>query len=155
MSKVNGSARTQFGIWVASAMEVVKRPHGIGFIYGGINSELAQLLDPSLVERWSRGPSLQVTAFSKGDKFLEKGLPDGKSHRFLTSDCVSEAEKLILLGYIPGSSTDQDRTLFPSPEILEEGSNHFRGSTGAGALIIIEGLLKKAQHNPKWNTEAQ
>ncbi|KAF8193983.1 hypothetical protein K438DRAFT_1969274 [Mycena galopus ATCC 62051] len=127
MTKINGSARTQFGIWVASAMEVVKHPLGVGFIYeGGIYSELAQSLDPTLVERWSWGPSLQVMLFSK-----------------------------VLLGYTPGATSDQDRTLFPSPEILEEGSDHFWGMTGASALVLIEGLLKKAQNNPKWQTEAQ
>ncbi|KAF8132689.1 hypothetical protein K438DRAFT_1787839 [Mycena galopus ATCC 62051] len=156
MTKVSGSAKTQFGIWVTSTTEVVKCPNGVGFIYeGGIYSELAQALNPTLVERWSRGPSLQVTLFSKGDKFLERDNPEGKTRRFLTTDCISEAEKLILLGYIPGSTTEQDRTLFPSAEILEEGSDHFRGMTGAGALSIIEGLLKKAQNNPKWHTAAQ
>ncbi|KAF8185075.1 hypothetical protein K438DRAFT_1766180 [Mycena galopus ATCC 62051] len=113
MTKVNGGAKSQFRIWVLSTTEVVKRPNGVGFIYeGGILSELAQSLDPSLVERWARGPSLQVTLYSKGEKFLDRNPLNGGPRHFLTTDSVSEAEKLILLGYIPGATADQDRTLF-------------------------------------------
>ncbi|KAJ7208476.1 hypothetical protein B0H12DRAFT_1279377 [Mycena haematopus] len=103
---------------------------------------------------WLAGAS-EVSEYSKGEKFLQKDGPQGGQRKFFTADSVSEAEILVLLGFIPGKDADQDRTLFPTPAMCEEYSNHFRGMIGAGALQIVLGLVHKAGNNPKWMTKAQ
>jgi hypothetical protein len=155
MTKAAGP-QAQYAAWLASASEVLRRPNAVAFIAeGGIVSEIAQIIDPSLIHRFAKGPSVQVTEFSKGDKFLQKDPPGGEERQFFTADCVSEAEISILLRYIPGENSDLDRTLFPRQAMLEEYSDHFRGMIGAGALRILTNLVEKAERNPKWMTDSQ
>ncbi|KAJ7336434.1 hypothetical protein DFH08DRAFT_706650 [Mycena albidolilacea] len=148
--------QAQYAAWIVSASEVVRRPNAVAFIAeGGIVSEIAQVIDPSLIHRFTKGPSVQVTEFSKGEKFLQRDPPEGERRRFFTADCVSEAEISILLGHIPGENSDKDRTLFPRPASFEEYSDHCRGMVGVGALKILTNLVQKAERNPKWLTDAQ
>jgi hypothetical protein len=155
MTKVTGP-QAQYAAWISSASEVVRRPNAVAFIAeGGIVLEIAQVIDPTLIHRFAKGPSVQVTEFSKGEKFLQKDPPEGERRQFFTADCVSEAEISILLGYIPGENSDKDRTLFPRPASFEEYSDHYRGMVGAGALNILTNLVQKAERNPKWLTDAQ
>jgi hypothetical protein len=86
---------------------------------------------------------------------LAENPPNGEGHRFYTADSMSEAEILILLGYLPGEDNDKDHSLFPTPKTFEEHSNHYRGMVGVGAAQLIKNMLKKAECNPKWLTEAQ
>ncbi|KAJ7919966.1 hypothetical protein B0H13DRAFT_1515614, partial [Mycena leptocephala] len=153
MSKVQG-AQDQVAMWMASAREVVQRPNAVAFIFeGGIVSEVAQVIDPSLIYRAVQGPSIQVTEYGKGETLLQKNPPGGGKRRFLTADSVSEAEILILLGHIPGNGSEPDKTLFPSPELFEELSLHSRGMNGSGALRIINNLMREVERNPKWKSE--
>ncbi|KAJ7346461.1 hypothetical protein DFH08DRAFT_809374 [Mycena albidolilacea] len=115
LTKVNGS-QAQYAAWVASASEVVRCPNAVVFIVeGGIVSKIAQVIDPTLIHRFVKGPSVQITEFSKGEKFLQRDPPEGERCQFFTADCVSEVEILILLGHIPGENSDKDCTLFPLP----------------------------------------
>jgi hypothetical protein len=155
LTKVTGP-QAQYAAWITSASEVVRRPNAVAFIAeGGIVSEIAQVIDPTLIHRFVKGPSVQVTEFSKGEKFLQKDPPEGGRRQFFTADCVSEAEISILLGYIPGENSDKDRMLFPRPASFEEYSDHYRGMVGVGALNILTNLVQKAERNPKWLTDAQ
>ncbi|KAJ7305501.1 hypothetical protein DFH08DRAFT_662237, partial [Mycena albidolilacea] len=152
MTKVHG-AQAQYAVWLAGAMGIVCRPNAVAFIAeGGIVLEIAQVLDPTLIQCFVRGPSLQVTEFLKGNKFLQKNPPNREGRRFYTADSVSEAEILILLGYLPGKDNDKDYSLFPTPKTFD---NHYRGMVGVGAAQLIKNMLKKAECDPKWLTEAQ
>jgi hypothetical protein len=85
LTKVNGP-QAQYAAWIASASEVFRRPNAVAFIAeGGIVSEIAQVIDPTLIHRFAKGPSVQVAEFSKGEKFLQRDPPEGERHQFFYS----------------------------------------------------------------------
>ncbi|KAJ7934333.1 hypothetical protein B0H13DRAFT_1591603 [Mycena leptocephala] len=145
---------SQVGTWMVTAKEVVARPEGVAFISeGGILASVAQILDPDLIFRFVQGPSIQVTEYSKGEIFKQKRVANGTEGQMFTTDQVSEGQKLILLGFIPGGNPDKDRTLFPPPDVFEEESDHVRGMIGAGANEIVFNLLQDIETGRiKWRT---
>ncbi|KAJ7156335.1 hypothetical protein C8R46DRAFT_910054 [Mycena filopes] len=130
MTKVNGQ-QAQFATWMASAKEVTSRPNAVAFISeGGMTSAIARVVNTDLVRLFVKGPSPQVTELGKGEVFLQQNPPDGGPPRFLTTDQTSEAEKLILHGFIPGATNDADKTLFPLQHTFELESDHVHGMIG-------------------------
>ncbi|KAJ7353496.1 hypothetical protein DFH08DRAFT_692180 [Mycena albidolilacea] len=158
LTKVTGP-QAQHAAWIASASEVVRHPNAVAFIAeGGIVSEIAQVIDPTLIHCFVKEPSVQVTKFSKGEKFLQKDPPEGERCQFFMADCVSEFQKQRFQsssGYIPRENSDKDCTLFPRSASFEEYSDHYHGMVGVGALNILMNLVQKAERNPKWLTDAQ
>ncbi|KAJ6447961.1 hypothetical protein C8R45DRAFT_1115600 [Mycena sanguinolenta] len=154
MNKVSGN-RAQYRQWLITATNVVKRPNAVAFITeGGILSEIAQALNPGLVQLLADGPSTQITELSKGEKILINEPPGGGPPEFYTASSVSEGEGLILVGYIAGTGADPDKYLFPTQAMLDEFSDHFHGMVGEGACQIIGNLLARAENNPSWMTES-
>ncbi|KAJ6513486.1 hypothetical protein C8R45DRAFT_1088505 [Mycena sanguinolenta] len=154
MNKISGN-RAQYRQWLILATEVVKRPNAVAFITeGGILSEIAQALNPGLVQQLADGPSTQITELSKGDKILINEPPGSGPPEFYTASSISEGEGLILVRYMAGVGAEPDKYLFPTQAMLDEFSDHFHNMVGEGACQIISNLLAHAESNPNWLTES-
>ncbi|KAF8206125.1 hypothetical protein K438DRAFT_1931422 [Mycena galopus ATCC 62051] len=103
---------------------------------GGVMRYVAELFDPEILQRFIRGPSLQVLQFNKGESRLFKG-PHGEE--FWTRDHITWSEHNILLGYIAGENPDE-------------------GYLSAGAMKILNGLKEEYFADPlnlHWYTVSQ
>jgi hypothetical protein len=128
-----------------SCTQYLRRPNTVAFIVEGeILSEMAQVLDPTLAQWFARGPFLQVSKYAAGTRFLEVSPRMGGPSQVLMADSVMEAEKLILVGFLKGRNDDSDQTLFPTPTIFEQYSDHTPDMVRQGMLWLIKHLLKEA-----------
>jgi hypothetical protein len=67
---------------------------------------------------------------------------DGQS-TLCINDQVTDVEVAILLGYVKGKNSDQERSLWPSQALLEQHSLHVRGYLSSGAYTLLEYLHKR------------
>ncbi|KAJ7171770.1 hypothetical protein C8R43DRAFT_1120150 [Mycena crocata] len=132
---------------------LIPRPNAVAFLgLGGIYSFVALKFDPLLARRFAKGPSMQVTEFLKGETLLHW---DGERDVHYMTDQVTESEKSMLLGHIP-SGPMSETTLWPSNEVLESESLHFRGYISSGCLDMFENLYEDItkKHKFVWRTRA-
>ncbi|KAK7000443.1 hypothetical protein R3P38DRAFT_2561458 [Favolaschia claudopus] len=132
---------------------LLRRPESVAFIrMGGVYRFVASLYYPELVQGFAEGPSLQVTHFDKG----ETRLFDAGTSEFYTLDSVSQSEIGMLLGHIPGTDQDSDRTLWPPAEVFEDATWVMNGYLSAQAYGVLESVKKGLfrTSNPKivWRT---
>ncbi|KAJ7511545.1 hypothetical protein B0H11DRAFT_1699608 [Mycena galericulata] len=147
-----GGAAALYEQYRARVLQLLSRPHAVAFIgHGGILSFVATLYEEDLVQRFVDGPSLQVTEHQKGDSFL---FDDGTKEDFYTSDQVSNGEIAMLLGHLPATQPSAEATLWPTPEVLESESLHYRGYISSGVYDIFSNLRKDIVDSKKyiWRT---
>jgi hypothetical protein len=88
---------------------------------GGVTSWILRAyLGLVLVRRAMTGPSVQVSVHREGANDLGDPIPIN-----VTWDNVSEGNNKTVYGYMPGSTPELDRYLFPTDEMLEEFSDHY------------------------------
>jgi hypothetical protein len=81
-----------------------------------------------------------VSEFGKG-KTMRLTI-DGES-TLCICDQVTDLEVAILLGYVKGKNSDQERSLWPSQALLEQHSLHVRGYLSSGAYTLLEYLKNR------------
>jgi hypothetical protein len=143
-----------YGVYVVSLFHLLKLPHAIAFVgLGGILRYIAEVYDQTIVHRWVRGPSVQVTEYNRGHSIV---LPHGREGTLYTTDQVSNRDIAMLLGHIPGKHPSMDATLWPPPELLESESGHVKGYISEGAFALFENLRKGIinEHKYEWRTRA-
>ncbi|KAJ7838082.1 hypothetical protein B0H14DRAFT_3459694 [Mycena olivaceomarginata] len=115
---------------------------------------VAELFAPDLAYRFVRGPSEQVSEFGKGK--TTRLMIEGQS-TLCISDQVSDVEVAILLGYVKGKNSDQERSLWPSQALLEQHSLHVRGYLSSGAWTVLEYLRKRIMEEKiyDWKSKAE
>jgi hypothetical protein len=147
-NKINPCTKAVWAnLMVGSHTQYLRQPNTVAFIVEGeILLEIAQVLDPTW---FSRGPSLQVSKYAVGTRFLEVSPKISEPSQFLMADSVIEVEKLILVGFLKSRNNDLDQTLFPTPTIFEQYSNHTSSMVGQGMLQLIKHPLKEAEERPK------
>ncbi|KAJ7861322.1 hypothetical protein B0H14DRAFT_3445442 [Mycena olivaceomarginata] len=115
--------------------QLLQKPNAVAFISkGGVCKFVAELFAPDLAYRFVRGPSEQVS-----------------------DDQVSDVEVAILLGYVKGKNSDQERSLWPSQALLEQHSLHVRGYLSSGAWTVLEYLRKRIMEEKiyDWKSKAE
>ncbi|KAJ7693476.1 hypothetical protein B0H16DRAFT_1751490 [Mycena metata] len=137
--KTNGSALV-YGQYEAGLQDLLNRDNAVAFIgLGGSLCYIAEKYNLDLVQRFARGPSLQVTQFGKGQMSL---FPQGGTETFFTRDRVSASEIGMLEGLIAGASPGSERTLWPSTAVIEAECPHWNGYLNAGLYAILENVGK-------------
>ncbi|KAJ7603390.1 hypothetical protein DFH06DRAFT_1022297 [Mycena polygramma] len=120
------------GAYMVAMGNVLNRPHAIALIArGGILAWLAQQYRPSLVGRFMRGPSTQVTVHHRGQTDSSDDNP-----WYIINDEISEQEVRILLGHTRDGSTDY--YIFPPDEFLWAMCGHYAGEMGKGVHSVLE-----------------
>jgi hypothetical protein len=135
--------------------QLLQKPNAIAFIAkGGICKFVAELFAPDLAYRFVRGPSEQVSEFGKGK--TTRLMIDGES-TLCISDQVTDLEVAILLGYVKGKNSDQERSLWLSQALLEQHSLHVRGYLSSGAYSVLEYLSNRilVEKIFDWKTKAE
>jgi hypothetical protein len=141
MTWAGTSDAAQFGIYMGTLFQLLQKPNAIAFIAkGGICKFVAELFAPDLAYRFVRGPSEQVSEFGKGK--TPRLMIDGQS-TLCIADQVTDLEVAILLGYVKGKNSDQERSLWPSQALLEQHSLHVRGYLSNGAYTLLEYLANR------------
>jgi hypothetical protein len=81
---------------------------------------------------------------------------DGQS-TLCISNQVSDAEVAILLGYVKGKNTDQERSLWPLQALLKQHSLHVRGYLSSSTYSILEYLSNHilVEKTYDWKTKAE
>lgn len=150
-----GGGPAVYGQYEGRVGSLLKRPESIAFVpLGGVCRFVAEVYDESIVYRYAKGPSLQVSEFDEGEvRRIERF--DGSS--FFTTDRVSNSEIYLLLGHIAGANSGADRTLWPTPEVFECECPHMRGYLSEGSHAILANLrrdiIERKRYN--WRTYAQ
>jgi hypothetical protein len=155
MTWAGTSDAAQFGIYVGTILQLLQKPNAIAFIAkGGVCKVVAELFLPDLAYRFVRGPSEQVSEFGKGQ--TSRLTIDGQSTLCIT-DQVSDAETAILLGYVKGKNSDQERSLWPLQALLEQHSLHVRGYLSSGVYTLLEYLSNRilVEKIYDWKTKAE
>jgi hypothetical protein len=138
MTWAGNSDAAQYGIYLGSIFTLLQRPNAVAFIaMGGVCKYVAELFAPDLAYRFAQGPSEQVSEFGKGK--TARLIINGQSTLCIT-DQVSPIEIAMLLGHVKAKNSEQERSLWPSPAILECHSLHFRGYLSEGAYKQLEYL---------------
>jgi hypothetical protein len=150
-----GGGPAVYGQYEGRVGALLKRPEAIAFVpLGGVCRFVSEVYDESIVYRFARGPSLQVTEFDGGEA---RRIDRFGSSAFYTADRVSNSEIHLLLGHIAGSDTGNDRTLWPTPEVFECESPHMRGYLSEDSHLILANLrrdiIEKKRY--KWRTYSQ
>ncbi|KAJ7810958.1 hypothetical protein B0H14DRAFT_3480176 [Mycena olivaceomarginata] len=149
------SDAAQFGIYMGTIYQLLQKPNAIAFIAkGGICKFVAELFAPDLAYRFVRGPSEQVSEFGKGK--TTRLIIDGES-TLCINDQVTDLEVAILLGYVKGKNSDQERSLWPLQALLEQHSLHVRGYLSSGAYSVLEYLSNRilVEKIFDWRTKAE
>jgi hypothetical protein len=141
MTWAGSSDAAQFGVYMGSIYQLLQKPNAVAFIAkGGICKFVAELFAPDLAYRFVRGPSEQVSEFGKGK--TPRLTIDGQS-TLCICDQVTDLEVAILLGYVKGKNSEQERSLWPSQALLEQHSLHVRGYMSSGAYTLFEYLRNR------------
>ncbi|KAF8133105.1 hypothetical protein K438DRAFT_1787708 [Mycena galopus ATCC 62051] len=150
-----GGAQAAYGAYLANINGLLSRPEAPACIpRGGVIRFVAEVYCPDLVDRYARGPSLQVSEFDRGESRLF--AMDGEES-FWTADKITQSQEGVLLGLIPGDLPASDRTLWPTPDVFERESAHMRGYLSHGAYRILMKLRDDIMStNPKlvWRTRS-
>ena len=88
-----------------------------------------------LIAEFMSGPSVQVTVHHRG------GVEAELFHNTpVFYDQLSAQEIELIHGYIPLGSPTEDRWAYPTSELLEEFSKHWRGEWNAGCERIMTNI---------------
>ena len=127
------------GQYLGKLADILRRPHARAAIaMGGPTSWIARFYGGDrLVEEFMSGPSVQVTVHHRG------GVVDAAFLNMpVFHDQLSLQEIELIHGYIPLGSPSEDRWAFPTNEILEEFSNHWRGEWNQGCERIMGNIAR-------------
>jgi hypothetical protein len=120
--------------YLGKLADILRRPHARAVIaMGGPTCWIARFYGGDrLVEEYMSGPSNQVTVHHRGGVAVAPFLAMPVFH-----DQLSKQEVELIHGYIPLGSPSDDRWAFPTSELLEEFSNHWRGEWNQGCERIM------------------
>ena len=125
--------------YLGKLADILHRPHARAVIaMGGPTSWIARFYGGErLVEEYMSGPSIQVTVHHRGGvataPFLD--MP-------VFYDQLSAQEIELIHGYVPLGNPTEDRWAFPTTEILEECSKHWRGEWNQGCERIMGNIAR-------------
>lgn len=125
--------------YLGKLADILRRPHARAVVaVGGPTSWIARHYGGEwLIEEFMSGPSIQVTVHHRGGvadaPFLE--MP-------VFYDQLSAQEVELIHGYIPLGSPTEDRWAFPTTEILEDCSKHWRGEWNMGCERIMTNIAR-------------
>lgn len=128
--------------YLSKLADILRRPHARAVIaMGGPTSWIARFYGGSrLVEEYMSGPSSQVTVHHRGGVAVAPFLDMPVFH-----DQLSKQEVELIHGYIPLGSPTEDRWAFPTSELLEEFSNHWRGEWNQGCERIMGNIARSLE----------
>ena len=123
-----GSARfwsflqsSELDLWtLGKLVDILQRLHARALIgLGGPASWIARTYGDNLVQKFMTVPSLQVT-------FHEKGYFNSKDRKPIFACCneLTPRELDLVFGHICSGGSDQDKWVFPTPELLDELCHH-------------------------------
>lgn len=125
--------------YLGKLADILRRPHARAVIaMGGPTSWIARFYGGErLVEEYMSGPSIQVTVHHRG------GVANTSSLNMpVFYDQLSAQEVELIHGYVPLGSPTEDRWAFPTTEILEECSKHWRGEWNQGCERIMGNIAR-------------
>ena len=109
--------------------DILRRPHARAVIaMGGPTSWIARHYGGErLITEFMAGPSIQVTVHHRGgvDTDTTRNVP-------VFYDQLTKQEIELIHGYIPLGSPTEERWAYPTSELLEEFSKHWRGEWNVG-----------------------
>ncbi|KDR67159.1 hypothetical protein GALMADRAFT_80099, partial [Galerina marginata CBS 339.88] len=128
--------------YLVKLADLLFRPHARAFIgLGGPYSWVARRFGGvELLSLYMSGPSIQVTRHYRGANDSDQILYLG-----IHWDEVSEAEKNILLGYVPSEKGSAERWMFPPPEVLEDRCNHWAGIWNPALEALYNHIASKIE----------
>jgi len=125
--------------YLGKLADILRRPHARAVIaMGGPTSWIAQFYGGErLVEEFMSGPSIQVTVHHR------RGVASAPSLDMpVFYDQLLAQEIELIHGYVPLGNPTEDRWAFPTTEILEECSKHWRGKWNQGCEHIMGNIAK-------------
>lgn len=128
--------------YLGKLADILWRPHARAVIaMGGPTSWIARFYGGNrLVEEYMSGPSSQVTVHHRG------GVADAPFLNMpVFHDQLSKQEVELIHGYIPLGNPNEDRWAFPTSELLEEFSNHWRGEWNQGCERIMGNIARSLE----------
>ncbi|KIJ95054.1 hypothetical protein K443DRAFT_109421 [Laccaria amethystina LaAM-08-1] len=128
--------------YLSKLADILRRPHARAVIaMGGPTSWIARFYGGHrLVEEYMSGPSSQVTVHHRGGVAVAPFLDMPVFH-----DQLSKQEVELIHGYIPLGNPNEDRWAFPTSELLEEFSNHWRGEWNQGCERIMGNIARSLE----------
>ena len=125
--------------YLGKLADILRRPHARAVIaMGGPTSWIARHYGGErLVEEFMGGPSIQVTIHHRGgvEAVPDLGMP-------VFYDQLSAQEVELIHGYVPLGSPTDDRWAFPTTEIFEDCSKHWRGEWNLGCERIMGNIAR-------------
>jgi hypothetical protein len=128
--------------YLGKLADILRRPHARAVIaLGGPTSWIARFYGGErLVEEYMSGPSIQVTVHHRGGVAVAPFLDMPVFH-----DQLSKQEVELIHGYIPLGNPTEDRWAFPTSELFEEFSNHWRGEWNQGCERIMGNIARSLE----------
>jgi hypothetical protein len=108
--------------WQHHVMNILNRPHApaVVFMGGPLHWIARKFVNNDLIKQALGGLSIQASVHQQG--YLNTASDD--YHR---TDHLTTGKECTLYGFIPSSSVDTDRTLFPTEAILDKYLDHWTG----------------------------
>ena len=134
-----GSGPTFSDRYLGKLADILRRPHARALIgLGGPASWIARTYGDDLVQKFMAGPSLQVT-------FHEKGFLDSKDRKpaFARCDELTPGELDLVFGHIRSGGGDQDKWVYPTPELLDELCDHWSGQWNDQLEFVFQEIRKE------------
>ena len=124
--------------YLGKLADILRRPHSRAVIaMGGPTSWIARYYGGErLVTEYISGPSIQVTVHHRG------GVENTSLNMPVFYDQLSAQEVELIHGYIPLGSPVEDRWAFPTTEIFEDCSKHWRGEWNQGCERIMGNIAR-------------
>ena len=125
--------------YLGKLADIMRRPHARALIgLGGPASWIARTYGDDLVQKFMTGPSLQVT-------FHEKGFLDSKDRKpaFARCDELTPGELDLIFGHIRSGGGDQDKWVYPTPELLDELCDHWSGQWNEQLEFVFQEIRKE------------
>ena len=125
--------------YLGKLADILRHPHARAVIaMGGPTSWIARHYGGEcLVEEFMSGPSIQVTVHHRGGVETVSGLGMPVFY-----DQLSAQEVELIHGYVPLGSPTDDRWAFPTTEIFEDCSKHWRGEWNLGCERIMGNIAR-------------
>ena len=125
--------------YLGKLADILRRPHARAVIaMGGPTSWITRFYGGErLVEEYMSGPSVQVTVHHHGGVASAPSLDMPVFY-----DQLSAQEIELIHGYVPLGSPTEDRWAFPTTEIFEECSKHWRGEWNQGCERIMGNIAR-------------
>ncbi|KIJ90334.1 hypothetical protein K443DRAFT_116728 [Laccaria amethystina LaAM-08-1] len=125
--------------YLGKLADILRRPHARAVIaMGGPTSWIARYYGGErLVAKYISGPSVQVTVHHRGGVANDSSL-----NMPVFYDQLSAQEVELIHGYVPLGSPIKDRWAFPTTEIFEDCSRHWRGEWNQGCEHIMGNIAR-------------